>query len=81
MRTGDLPVVALTSHEKQIANLFRGLPAERRSQVLLAMAGADPDAWKRYQQQGEQRLREHCRGTLIFCPRPKSIAAALASIG
>lgn len=51
-------MVALTNQEKHIVDLFHGLPPERRSYVMLVMAGADPDAWKRYQAQGEQRLRE-----------------------
>ena len=55
-------MVALTNQEKQIVDLFRGLPAERRPQVLLAIAGADPDTWKRYQEQGEQRLRHLASG-------------------
>lgn len=50
-------MVALTNEEKRVVELFQKLPADRRPYVMLAMAGSDPDGWKRYQAQGEERLR------------------------
>ena len=51
-------MVALSNQERHIVDLFRALPPQRRPYVMLVMAGADPDAWKRFQSQGERRLRE-----------------------
>ena len=51
-------MVALTSEEKQVVALFQKLPPDRRAYVMLAMAASDPDAWKRYQPEGEERLRQ-----------------------
>ena len=50
-------MVALNTEEKRIVDLFHKLPPERRAHVMLAIAGADPDGWKRYQQEGERELR------------------------
>ena len=50
-------MVALSTEEKVIVDLFRKLAPERRAHVMLAMAGTDPDGWARYQRQGEERLR------------------------
>lgn len=50
-------MVALTEQEKEVVDRFNQLPAERRRYVMLAMFGTDPDGWRQYQGQGEQRLR------------------------
>lgn len=50
-------MVALTNEERQVVSLFQQLPPERRRHVMLAMAGAHPDGWKQYQEQGIERLR------------------------
>jgi len=54
-------MVALTQQEKQVVDLFRRLEPGRRRYVLLEMAQTDPEAWKRYQSQGELRLRALAR--------------------
>jgi hypothetical protein len=51
-------MVALNQQEKQIVEQFRSLDPQRRRHVLLEMARANPGDWKRFQQQGEARLRE-----------------------
>ncbi|HEY8751721.1 MAG TPA: hypothetical protein VIM11_27320 [Tepidisphaeraceae bacterium] len=51
-------MVALTNQEKQIVDSFQKLPADRRAQVILALAGTDSGGWARYHPQGEARLRE-----------------------
>lgn len=51
-------MVALTQQEKQVVELFRSLDPKRKRFVLLEMARADLDGWKRFQQLGEVRLRE-----------------------
>jgi hypothetical protein len=54
-------MVALTPQEQRIVELFRDLDPKRRRLVLLEMAQADPDAWKRFQGTGEAKLRELAR--------------------
>lgn len=54
-------MVALTNHERQIVDLFQKVPPERRSQVILALAGTDANGWARYQSEGEARLRQLAR--------------------
>jgi hypothetical protein len=49
-------MVALTDEEKDVIDRFRQLPPERQRNVMLAMFGADPDGWKKYQSQGEQQF-------------------------
>lgn len=51
-------MIALTQKEKQVVELFRQLEPERRRAVLLELGQADSGAWKRFQGQGESRLRE-----------------------
>ena len=54
-------MVALTNHERQIVDLFQKVPPERRSQVILALAGTDANGWARHQSEGEARLRQFAR--------------------
>jgi hypothetical protein len=54
-------MVALTQDEKKVVELFRSLDPNRRRFVLMEMARADVDGWKRFQSQGESRLRELAR--------------------
>lgn len=42
-------MVALTDQEKQVVQLFRQLPPERRRHVMLAMIRTDADGWSRHQ--------------------------------
>jgi hypothetical protein len=55
-------MVALTQEEKRVVELFQRLPAERRPYVMLLMAGADADGWKRHQKEGAERLRALASG-------------------
>jgi hypothetical protein len=54
-------MVALTQQEQQIISSFRALDPQRRRLVLLEMARADVDGWKRFQAEAEARLREQAR--------------------
>jgi hypothetical protein len=51
-------MVALNNQEKQIVDLFQKLPADRRAQVILALAGTDAGGWAQFQAVGEAGLRE-----------------------
>lgn len=54
-------MVALTRQEQQVVELFRRLDPGRRRIVLLELVQANAEAWKRYQEQGEARLRALAR--------------------
>ena len=54
-------MVALTRQEQQVVELFRRLDPGRRRIVLLELVRANAEAWKRYREQGESRLRALAR--------------------
>ena len=54
-------MIALTQKEKAVVDMFRALQPARRRHVLLEMARADSDAWKRFQARGEEKMRELAR--------------------
>ena len=54
-------MVALTEQERQVVELFRSLDPRRRRYVLLEIARADLNGWRRYQREGEAQLRELAR--------------------
>jgi hypothetical protein len=54
----EADMVAFTQQEQKVIELFRSLEPQRRTAVLLEMARTDKGAWKNFQAEGEQRLRE-----------------------
>lgn len=50
-------MVALTPQEKDVVARFQQLPPERQRYLMLVMFRTDADRWRRYQAEGEQRLR------------------------
>ena len=54
-------MVALTTQEKQVVEAYRALDPARRRQVLLEMARAGSDDWKRFQGTSRARFQELAR--------------------
>ena len=54
-------MVALTQEERKVVELFQSLQPGRRRSVLLEMARSDSESWKRFQMQGEEKLRTLAR--------------------
>lgn len=51
-------MVALNPEERRVVETYQALPADRRSMVLTAMLRGQPTGWKRFQDEGEDRLRQ-----------------------
>jgi hypothetical protein len=54
-------MVALNENEKQVIELFRQLPPERRRVVILEMTRSAADGWKRHREFATEQLKLRAR--------------------